>query len=350
MRLWGRDYSRQALLERVGRLEQLGGVEAVVLADGPDRGVRALRFSGAGGLACVVIPDRGMDIAHLSWQGRPLSWLNSAGVVAPGLAIHDEQGFGRTFFGGMLTTCGLTNDGPGGTEAGERIFMHGLATYQPASGVAWDHRWEGDRCVLFARGTIRQARLFGENLTLTREITMDLDGASLSLEDVVRNEGWESSPHMLLYHCNVGFPLLDEGASLIGRFAEIVPRDEEAVRGLDRFAHIDRPQAGFKEQVFITTPLAATDGRHEVTVWNPTLDGGLGLRLDWEAATLPWMFAWRQLGQGAYVLGLEPTNCPVITGRAQARAAGTLPFLAPQEERRYHLRFTVVSEPPVDVG
>ncbi|HEY8283340.1 MAG TPA: aldose 1-epimerase family protein [Chloroflexota bacterium] len=346
MHLWGREYTRETLLQRVGRLEQVGGVEATVLDDGPGRGTRALRFSGAGGLACTVLPDRCMDIAHMSWHGHPLSWINNAGVAAPGLAMHDEQGFGRTFLGGMVTTCGLTNSGPGGHDDGERIYMHGLATYAPAGAMAWGHRWDGERCILFARGTIRQARLFGENLTLTREITMDLDGTSLTIADVVRNEGWETSPHMIMYHCNVGFPLLDEGARLIGRFASVVPRDEEAARGLERFALVDGPRAGFKEQVFITTPLANEEGCHEVTLWNPALAGGVGLRLDWDAASLPWMFAWRQLGQGAYVLGLEPSNCPVITGRAEARANGTLPFLAPQEERRYHLRFTVVSAPP----
>ncbi|HVA89651.1 MAG TPA: DUF4432 family protein [Chloroflexota bacterium] len=344
MHLWGRSYTREGLLRRVGRLEQLGGVEATVLDDGPGRGMRALRFSGAGGLACTVLPDRGMDIAELSWRGCPLSWRDSPGPVAPGLAIHDAQGFDRAFLGGMLTTCGLTNFGPGGKEGGEDIFMHGLATYLPAGQVAWGHRWEDDRCLLFARGALRQARLFGDNLSLTREISMDLDGATLTLEDLVRNEGWEPSPHMILYHCNVGFPLLDEGATLRGRFAAVVPRDEDATRGLDHFTRIDGPQAGFREQVFITTPLADEEGYHEVSLWNPALLGGLGLRLRWDAATLPWMFAWRQLGEGAYVQGLEPTNCPVITGRAEARANGTLPFLAPQEERRYRLEFTVVNE------
>jgi hypothetical protein len=346
MRLWGREYTREALLRRVGRLEQVGGVEATVLDDGPERGVRALRFTGAAGLSCTVLPDRGMDISALAWHGIPLSWSSSAGRPAPGLAMGNEESFARSFFGGMLTTCGLTNFGPGGSEGGEHLSMHGLATYLPASQVAWGERWEDDRCILFARGTIRQARLFGENLTLSRLISLDLDGDTLTLEDVVRNEGWEPAPHMILYHCNIGFPLLDEGAHLHGRFASIIPRDEEAARGTEGFARMDGPQPGFQEQVFITAPQVDKAGDREVTLWNPALVGGLGLRLRWDAETLPWMFVWRQFGEGAYALGLEPANCPVVTGRADARAQGVLPFLDPRAERRYRLRFTIVTEPP----
>jgi hypothetical protein len=140
--------------------------------------------------------------------------------------------------------------------------------------------------------------------------------------------------------------LLDEGAQLHGRFALITPRDEEAARGTEGFTRMEGPQAGFHEQVFITIPEVDAAGGREVTLWNPALAGGLGLRLRWDAETLPWMFAWRQFGEGAYALGLEPANCPIVTGRADARARGVLPFLDPQEERRYRLRFTVVTDPP----
>src|SRR6185312_15625264 len=130
-----------------------------------------------------------------------------------------------------------------------------------------------------------------------------------------------------------------------GRFASITPRDEEAKRGTEGFARMDGPQPGFREQVFITVPEADEAGGREVTLWNPALAGGLGLRVRWDAETLRWMFVWRQFGEGAYALGLEPANCPIVTGRADARANGTLPFLAPQQECRYRLQFTVVTEP-----
>jgi hypothetical protein len=293
-----------------------------------------------------VLPDRGMDIAAFAWRGRSLCWHDACGPVAPSLFQPEDKGFLRSFFGGMLTTCGLTNFGPGGEDAGERLYLHGWASNLPAAEVAHGARWDGDDCILYAHGTTRQARLFGENLTLHRRLCMSLDGASLEVEDLVRNEGFAPCPHMILYHCNAGFPLLDAGARLIGAFSSVTPRDEEARRGLDQFAQVIAPQPGFAEQVFICAPRPGGDGWAEVTVWNPALDGGLGLRLCWDATTLPALFLWRMLGEGAYVLGLEPANCPYIGGRSQARAHDAVPMLAPGEERRYRLRFSVVTDPP----
>ena len=42
------------------------------------------------------------------------------------------------------------------------------------------------------------------------------------------------------------------------------------------------------------------------------------------------------LGQGAYVLGIEPANCHV-EGRARERERGTLEFLQPGEKRNFYL-------------
>jgi hypothetical protein len=348
--LWGREYTRAQLSERVGSLAQIGGIEASVLDDGQERGARALRFTSAAGLSAVVLPDRAMDIADLRWRGGSLCWHGACGYVSPALYSSTADGFGRAFFGGMLTTCGLTNIGPACEDGGEQFPMHGFASSLPASGVAWGTSWHGDRCTLWARGMIRQWQLFGEHLTLTRHLRMDLDGPSIAVEDVVRNEGHQETPHMILYHANAGFPLLDEGAQLIGSFAAVEPRDEEARRGLDTFNRYSGPQPRFAEQVFITDPLPGDDGWNEAMLWNPRLSGGLGLRLRWDAETLPWLIIWRQMGQGAYVLGMEPANCPTIEGRAEARDRGTLPMLAPGEERRYRLEYAVVTEAPANGG
>ena len=47
------------------------------------------------------------------------------------------------------------------------------------------------------------------------------------------------------------------------------------------------------------------------------------------------------LGEREYVTGLEPANAP-IDGRDNARAEGTLPFLAPGEKKVYRLSVEAV--------
>ena len=48
------------------------------------------------------------------------------------------------------------------------------------------------------------------------------------------------------------------------------------------------------------------------------------------------------MGQGAYVLGIEPTNSTGIEGRSVARERDDLPHLAPGESQRYQLEFEVL--------
>jgi hypothetical protein len=49
------------------------------------------------------------------------------------------------------------------------------------------------------------------------------------------------------------------------------------------------------------------------------------------------------LGEGLYVVGVEPGNCSAIEGRATARQRGDLPILAPGERRAYQLSVEIIS-------
>lgn len=340
--LFGRNYTRAEIAARVGRLEQVVGVESSTLNDGLAAGVRALRVETGGGLSFTVLPDRCLDIAHLSWNGQPLCWLNAPGIVAPAFYEPEGSGFLRSFFGGLLTTCGLRNFGPPCTVDGEDFPMHGRVGNLPASAVAWGADWQGDDCTFWIEGTVRESRLFGENLALHRRITTELGGSGLRITTTVRNEGDRPEGHMILFHMNLGWPLLDDGARLEIEPLSVIPRDADAMAGLADHDRFTGPRSGFKEEVF-TLDLKPDDaGMARATLWNDNLSGGLGLRLSMRKDELPCMFEWRQLGVGAYVLGLEPANCPTIMGRADAAKEGTLPILAPGEERQYQIDVDIV--------
>src|SRR5947209_18899062 len=79
--LYGRRYSRAELLERVGRLEQIGGSEPGVLAGGLAEGVRVLHVRSGSGLAFTVLPDRCLDIPMITFNVRPLCWYAPDGLV-----------------------------------------------------------------------------------------------------------------------------------------------------------------------------------------------------------------------------------------------------------------------------
>jgi hypothetical protein len=88
-------------------------------------------------------------------------------------------------------------------------------------------------------------------------------------------------------------------------------------------------------------PRADENGLVQVQLSNPEV--GLGLRISFSRQELPYLFEWKMMGEGTYVLGIEPANCSGIEGRAVARERNDLPMLAPEESRVYELEVEVTA-------
>jgi hypothetical protein len=341
--LFGKFMSGRELLGRVGRLEQVAGIEPLVLDDGVARGVRALRVRTGSGLSFTVLPDRGMDLDAVEHRGVPLAWLSHTGVVAPSFREMAGEGWLRSFHGGLLVTCGLQNVGPPGERNGESLGLHGRISNTPASSVSHQARWDEGGCVLEVRGEIREGRVFGANLVLRRSISAHVGEPRIRIEDTVENEGFDPQPLMLLYHMNLGWPLLDETSRLVGpgRSGEPPePRDEEARGGLGSWDRFAGPTPGFKERVFFHRPEAGEDGWTEARLENPALEDGLALSIRFRPEELPQFVQWTMTGEGTYVVGLEPATCRVGGYEAEERA-GRVIWLDPGEVRRCRLEIEV---------
>src|SRR4030095_2915346 len=89
--------------------------------------------------------------------------------------------------------------------------------------------------------------------------------------DEVTNAGWTPTPHMYLYHINVGFPTLDEGAEMLISASSPSPRGNHSVEGYRRF---HGPTAGYTEQVTEHDVNAEPDGSVPVAIANRA--AGLG--------------------------------------------------------------------------
>jgi len=220
--------------------------------------------------------------------------------------------------------------------------LHGRAANTPAEDVAAFGEWHADEYRLTVRGVTHEAVLYGHRLRKTRTVTAVLGGSALHLEDVVENLGGTPAPLALLYHLNLGWPLLGPGARL-----ELPGPHLETVEGDDPPPHdpagdgveISPPDPAFRSQVTERAVRPDADG------WAYTRLSREGLRFEvaFGAATLPRFTLWRQFGYGDYVLGLEPGTVGV-RGRAAEREQGTLPFLGPGESRRFRLRLSVGEE------
>jgi hypothetical protein len=301
------------------------------LTDGRAAAIRAVDFRTTRGLEFTVLLDRAMDISEARYKGMSLCWRSPSGDVAP--AFYDARGLEWlwTFFGGLLTTCGLTQIGPPNVDGDEELGLHGRISTAPAERVCLREEWTNDHLTLEVSGLIREARLFGPGLEMRRTIRASGDGSGLEVRDAIVNAGARPAPLMLLYHINTGFPLLDDGTELVLPTMNVEPRDAEAEDGKEQYAEIHGPVTGYKEKVYFHTMRAGADGWVTCALINHRLNGGLGIRLRYRLDELPSLTQWKMLGDREYVLGIEPGNCSVI-GRSAARAAGVLAELEVGQE------------------
>ena len=212
-----------------------------------------------------------------SIRGASLSWESSTGPAHPAYFEREGLGWLRTFHGGLLATCGMTYAGAPTVDEGVPLGLHGRINHTPASNVWADGSWRGDEYEMWVRGRMRETVVFGENITLTRRISAPLGEARLLVRDVVVNEGFQTTPHMMLYHCNFGFPLLAEGSELLTPSKHIAPRDSVAAPGLPVQGRYEAPVDGYKEQVFYHDMAADGEGYVTVLLANRAYDSGQGL-------------------------------------------------------------------------
>jgi hypothetical protein len=341
MQLYGQELTRRELLRRVGRLEQVAGVRLATLGDGAERGVRVLEFRTGTGFEFDVVVDRAFDVGRCEHAGRSLCWQSAVGFAGPWFYEEEGLGFLRNFGGGLVTTCGLDHTlfmaddtaaqyhyPPKQTET---FGLHGRVSNRPARLVGYGERWDGDDCVLWAEGEVLQAAVFGEQLLLRRRVEARVGESRLRIHDAVENVGNDRTPHMYLYHVNAGYPVLDEGSELVAPAVSVEARGDHPVEGYQTLA---APAPAYVEQVFEHELRAAPDGSVGVAIVNRRL--GLGLYERFRLDQLPHHFVWRMLGEGTYVVGIEPSTNRVA-GRMDARERGELIELEAGETREYEL-------------
>ncbi len=314
-------------------LNTVCGFTEFVYADGPARGVRAFELNNGKNLRLTVLADRGLDIHTAQLDGRNVAYTGAVGVRSPFLFTEDgAKGFLAQFFGGLLTTCGITYAGAPGEDAGQSLGAHGVYSNQPAQRVSARMTWQGDEAVIEVTGEVREGRLFGENVLLSRTLRLYTERNVVTVDDHVENQGFAEAPVMLIYHVNLGYPLLNEGAVLYSGAGDVKPRDADAEKGFADWHQVEAPQPNRPEECFFHTRY---DGDTAFAMLHNPAFGWAGI-VRFDPNTLPILTQWKCLRSGEYALGLEPTTSGVFN-RAVARRDGLLTHLAPGESRSYHV-------------
>ncbi|PWH05574.1 hypothetical protein DEO23_13545 [Brachybacterium endophyticum] len=174
---------------------------------------------------------------------------------------------------------------------------------------------------------------------MRRTISTPLGADRLTVHDVVANRSDRTQPHMVRYHCNLGWPLRGPEAVVRSPSSTVTPAYTEALEAGTPWNSLAQPRADARNLVF----LHALPEAERAVVTAENYMTGVRLEIAFDTGTLPWMHSWKVLRHQQYVLGIEPANCPTMTGRARAEEDGTLPVLEPGEKKSYTIdvRFRV---------
>lgn len=334
--------------DKVINSAQVGGIETSVLDNGLGKGNRIAWVNTGSGLRYKVVIDRGLDIAEAFYNQHSLVWLSHIGQSRPRPDANRGLEWLYGFGGGLLATCGLSHTGgPETDEYGER-GLHGRYSNIPAtleSVVGPDLR--KGKFEMSITGVVKESKVFGPNLELRRTISSTIGEPVIKIRDVVTNVGNTPAPHMILYHCNYGWPLVDEGTEIVWKGKWVTAgrqMDREIFNKSRNFHKCPGPLESHRssgEAVAFIDVKADKQGWCNVGLYNRRL--GVAVAMKYKKRQLPWLTNWQHWGFDEYVTGLEPGTNPPI-GQSKARERKELIYIKPGKSRSYDLEISVLTD------
>lgn len=326
---------------------QIGGIETSVLDNGPGASCRIAWINTGSGLRYKVVIDRSLDIAEAFYNQYSLAWLSHIGVTVPQVADYDLEWL-YTFGGGLLTTCGLSHIGPPENHNIEHRGLHGRVSNLRATveSVNQPDLLSGSKEISIT-GLVKESKLTGPNLELKRTILSMLGESKMRICDTVTNKGNLPSPHMILYHFNLGWPLVDDTSEIVYA-GHCKPRgttiDGEVFNTKENCKRCMSPHENFNgvgEACGFIDVFPDFSGMCHIGIYNPTIKILLAIR--YNKNQLPCLTNWQHWGYGEYVTGLEPGTNPPI-GQNEAKKQGKLMYLEPQDTKTYELEIEILSK------
>jgi hypothetical protein len=331
-------------------IEAYAGSRLVTLEDGGGRGLRLLEMRSGGGLDLEITVDRGFDIGRLAIDGTTISWHSPNGIRSP-WATNPQSDRGRGFLRGLsgfLATCGFDHIRQPETDrlddaplhpVGEVDYpLHGSGSGQPASLTGHGLDDSGSPPCLWAEAEVVQSTLFLGTIALRRRITVPLGGTSFIIQDRVKNIGPFPMTHMMLYHFNLGYPLVSAGTTIYMPGARQVWSSSDH----DALARFEQPSKAHSADLSVFR--MPDDGQASCVISNTERQLAISFRFD--PSALPYLQLLRMGGEGLYGAGIEPCTTGCRT-RSQARKAEEMIFLRPGDARIYTIEISLSRTPSI---
>jgi Domain of unknown function (DUF4432) len=332
---------------------QLGGIRTGTLDDPEagggdgDRGCRVALFDTGSGLRFTVALGRGGDIVDAKYNDTNLAYLTPNGLAPTSHGVPRGDDWLRAWAGGLVTTCGPETIGTARIEDGKEVPLHGRYSNSPAAiiGIKNPSPQRGINEMSLSM-LIRDSRMFGPVFEVRRTISCTLGVPEIHLHDEVTNLGDTPVSHNWLYHVNLGYPLLDEGAKLIYQGnAAAFPFTNKAMSSakINRFKRIpasrDRHTGAGEDCVFIDPP---ADRKGLVHVGLVNTKRRIGLELIYPKKQLPRLVNWQRFApSGSYVTAIEPFYGSLL-GKDNDPSQSARTTLRPGQRRSYGLTIRVL--------
>lgn len=270
--------------KKVNNLRQICSVTRYTLTSGRGTGLDVIDCDN-GKIRFLLCPSRGLDIIQLWHRGENVSFISKNGFV------NEKVPFLERFEGGMLYTCGLDNLG-----MREGFEQHGTYHLTGAEVTLAEATEDGITVV----GYIRRSALFGQNLVIKRRITAKIGAGTVRVDDTLTNEGYTDSEYSILYHFNVGYPMLDKGGRIEAKVEKIDCSSQFARENIDK-------------ALIMEDAVLPTEACYYLTLAEPEISYvneayGKAVTIRYSADTLPRFLMWKSNVAGDYALGLEPTT------------------------------------------
>lgn len=270
---------------KISNFEQVASVRRYKFFEGKEEGIEVVECNN-GKISFLLNVSKALDIMQLYHEGMNVSFISKNGFT------KREIPFSKRFEGGMLYTCGLDS-----LANREGFELHGTFHNIPSKIVRCDCNEDG----IFIEALIKDTALFGKNLTMKRYVYCSIGSNELNIVDTLINNGYKQEDYCLLYHFNIGYPMLDENSKIVADVASCESRTEWSEKFKDDYKRITFDVPNQEEMCYFLTL-----NYPKISLINNRINKRF--TLEFTNDTLPCLLEWKSMASGDYALGFEPST------------------------------------------
>ena len=269
--------------KEISNLSQITYIREYTITSNSEKGVDVIELVNEN-YRVLLNKTKALDIMQMYYKGMNLCFISKNGFSTR------TDHFLKRFEGGMLYTVGLDT-------AGDRPGFEFHGTLHHLIPNVYVTRCDEEEIVVEA--SLKDGALFGKNLVLYRKYVLTKNG--LTLEDRLVNEGTIDEEYCMLYHNNLGYPLLDKGCLIEADFDSINPRTEWAKQHVQDIKNVSEAIDNQFEYCYFTKLK-----KNDVSLINK--EKKIKFNFSYTSDDLNNFILWESMKTQDYAVGFEPST------------------------------------------